>query len=282
MLGVIIWFGPTAQAELNRKPREEILWEENCKNINPDDWSVVNGKFAKTEELVFVSNLPEGGKSGGFARNFRWDARYPYLQVKVKNIEFTTGYKSWYINVDKMRVFYLGGAELPGIFTMNLLDYENSPVNLKAKSGSFKLGFSQYAGIYTYEYIRMLSKPENAVIMRLIDKEKEGEEGYKKINRGDKLAFEVYLKKPAVDVTVTIMNSYCLGQIKLNGEEYIQLVRADDKGKVWKAEVKITEKATPIKRMVGGILVKATILGGDIEETYTTNAWPFDTTPRNK
>jgi hypothetical protein len=277
-LVMIVWGVMVPFAEVQNNPRENLLWEENFRNVSPDEWSVINGKFADTEQLVFVSGLPSGGKAGSFGKIFPWNAKYPYLQVKVDRIESTAGYKSWYVRANNKVLFYLGGAEIPGIFTFNLLQYPGrySPFAPDKEVSNVQLSFQQYAGIYTYGYVRMMAQPENALIVEPVNNGQSEVDGniIREIKRGDKLLFHVLLEKPAVDVTVTIMSTYCLSRITLDGEEYVQLVKTDEEGKQWKAEVRITDKATKVKRPPGAVLFKATVLGGDIRETFTANALP--------
>ncbi|MDD5707766.1 MAG: hypothetical protein PHR35_17740 [Kiritimatiellae bacterium] len=274
--GIVLGFGVRARTEQREPPADIVLWEDDGRRIEPREWRVVNGRFVDTNRLTFVSE-PAGGKSGSLSRQFSWSPALAWLHVAVRQIEYTPGYLGWSVRADNTALLSFGGGDRAGLFTFYLPDYAEKFVGGKGDKSprTFLLSFGQHAGIYRYASIRLTAQPRDAIRMTLLDGEPPGAPGAGAITRGDTLGFEVRLAESAADVTVTLQNTFCLSPVTADGGEYIQLVADDDACKVWRGQVAVSDRATILERQPGGVLVSATILGGAINEAYTTTAWPW-------
>ena len=93
---------------------------------------------------------------------------------------------------------------------------------------------------------------------------------------GDKITFKVHLANKAEDVSLRFFLGYTMPEIKLNGEQSLQLKpETSDDPKVWTGTIdyKSIDKDKDIPP--GGMLIKAVILGSENSTpVWGTNNYP--------
>jgi len=120
--------------------------------------------------------------------------------------------------------------------------------------------------------VRLSSVPENGLAVTYADGAPLGES----VKPGDVLHLELHLAAPAQDVVVEVLTGPSYAPLAINAEPYVQLHATDETARVWVGEVTVGEGTG--KFALGGYpaLFKASIVGGDITETFASASVSFE------
>jgi len=271
-IGIMFLLAPVLSAAVKKNPDSNTLWIEGWESLEFEQQEVGSGwgqKYANFElkdggKVLLTSK--EAGKPIITGRYVDFSREYPYLQIKVAEIERIPNYQGMALSAGGM-LLEIGGGYFPGIYTFEII---NQPELSGRNEGMTYLRFDLYGGKFLIDWIKMVRKPVDAVIVTK-SPEKEGS-----LKKGDKVVLEVSLAEKAADVTVDLLTAYLLKPATLDGQPYIQLKKADGEGKVWKAEITAGEKSDLKKLKAGGLLFRANVLGGKIKQTFTANLWNIE------
>ena len=104
--------------------------------------------------------------------------------------------------------------------------------------------------------IKMVKKPDNYIVTSSPAFAKK-----KSFSPGDEVKFTVYLKEPAEDVTLKVIDINYLYDIAVNGKNVLELKPEDKEQKIWSITLKIDSLKCG-SRKIGRLLTRATVLGG--------------------
>jgi hypothetical protein len=266
----LFFFGVAGEGMVVYNPDENTLWIEDGKDVeqgtgsSDKHWS--EGLEMESTEKGLRVKSPSSEKHGS-GRYLKLSPEYPYLVWEITEVNYGKGYRGLGFYFPS-GVFGFVSHIYPGIFVANPFLSQKD-----LKEGT------KFCRIYLYnteiylKYIKMVKSPENLIdISSPVLKDK----GY--VENGDELTFRIILKKPCEDVTLTFYHSYITSQVSMNGMSTLQLKPEDKEQKVWSNTIKISsigrgnlgEKKSYDP---GSFLIKATVLGGEINVPLWTANW---------
>ncbi|MEN6305211.1 MAG: carbohydrate-binding family 9-like protein [Armatimonadia bacterium] len=278
---------------------EQVLWREDFTNFRTDtkyNWDGKDDKWVFSPEKLFTQAQPGGGLVmasnsaegwAGMTHIFPTDKDHRYFQVKISKIE-GEGYKWASISYGSSsgKPGYRGGVQSlkPGIYTVDTHyvhesfrdgSAKTSFVNVSsAGSGKNADGPIRMGPKFTYDWLQQVRRPVDGLIVTMVD----GSPLPETLRAGDELLSRVYLEKPAVDVTVEALVGSNYNPVLVNGEPYVQLLKAGAKdGREWAATVKLGAKTTKFDARKGyPLMLRAVVNGGAIKDTMQTVAVGFE------
>ncbi len=245
-------------------PDKNTAWVETFNDQSDlKGWRAGGGLKVVDGALTFT---PEK-KCNSFGRYITINPGCPYLVIDFNKIEpFDKGYRGMTVFISRKnakKMINSAGGWRSGLWVFNLLDY--LPADAYKKTGRGYLITYDYGGILSYKSLKMVARPENALLLS-VDKNKQ------EIEAGDKIRLEVRLKEGGKDVTVSVMKSYILAKVHLGKDDYVQLT-SEDKGKTWTGEMTVPEITNKKDLAAGELIFQANILGGKMRKLYTSNPW---------
>ena len=250
----------SAFAELKENPDENTLWIEDGKAIETGKgsgnyWND-NLKFTPLEGGGF--SMEATGKANSTGRYLPMSLEYPYVVFEIAKVEKRPGYVAFSLPV------IVGGADMSsvgigmvsqpqtGIFAVNIFENGKLP---RAKP-YFRI--NEHNCTLDFKYIKCVKLPESYIEM--LPKEP--------AKIGDKITFKVHLPKPAEDVSLRFFYSYTMPEIRINGEQSLQLKPENpNDAKVWVGTIDYKtidfSKKNDQDIKPGGMLIKAVVLGSE-------------------
>jgi hypothetical protein len=259
----------TGTARLLHNPDANTLWIEDGEAIE------VGGADASLRWNTNLGVAPAAG--GGFVVGSRGDKQdcvqrylltdpaYPYLTWEIAAVVRGEGYQG-FVMAWPESVFDMVSHLQTGIFAVAVRPDKPNPM----------LGIYLYNSKITLKYLKLVKRPEYYIELSSPALKEKG-----RLDLGDALDFRVVMAQPAEDVTLTFFHSYVMPQLRLNGEQKLQLKPADGNRNVWRGSLKVTScEGHNLKRgeqfAPGKFLIKATILGGGLNvPLWTANAHEF-------
>lgn len=265
-----------ANADVVAKPDANTLWREDGasaplgENSAADHWNgsldikSVNGKLelnASDEKKISTG------------RYVQTDAQYPYLSWRIDEFDLVPGYQGFSIFFSgKSPSLHLVKQIKPGTYVLDMGQF------LKTPQETSYLALYLYGGRLTMMGLAMSKAPENRIEIAVSNSAKKNG-----IAIGDEVKFTVCLAEDSEDVTLSFFDSYTLPQLKINGQQSLQLRPEGENYKRWSGTIKLqsienlagdlfgkTTGDIPIFRIVA----RATILGGAFKEPLWT-ALPY-------
>lgn len=227
---------------------EELLWHCDGSNLQVAEKQSPGHWFNKN---IKMSALPDASfKLGSHAaRRCMFDPQYPWLEIQVlgaEKLELEKRYYSWGLHLDKLRLLGNVRDAHPGIYCVKLPQLE----------GDKLLKFYIYNMFVNFKHIKMLKKPSNFI--ELI-----GPEGVDALRKGDKINILVSLEQPCEDLSCQLFTDIGRGlsPFSLNKTNAVELKKADDGGRLWRAEL-LLDRFEPAKEYA--VAVKVSVLGGQL------------------
>lgn len=260
-------------AELKENPDENTLWIEDGKEIKTgagsgNHWNDAV-KFTPLADGGF--SMEASGKASATGRYLPMSLEYPYIVFEISRVEKRSGYVAFNLPVihggTGMSSVGIGMVSQPqtGIFTVNV--FENGKLPLAKPY--FRI--NEHNCTLDFKYLKCVKMPENYIEMMPKQPSK----------IGDKITFKVHLAKPAEDVSLRFFYGYTMPEIRINGEQSLQLKPENpDDPKVWTATVDYKSidfsKKTDKDIVPGGMLIKAVVLGSENNTpVWGTNNYPI-------
>jgi hypothetical protein len=274
-----------ANAKMIANPDANTLWAEDGKDVevgtgsSADHWSGELGVASSPEGFVLSGTDAKKFSTG---RYVAVDSAYPWLSFEVgktQNVGQIDGYHGFTLSLVGPPHFLVNPVPaIPtGIYNFNIL--RDQP----AVTGIRFLRMDLYNTQLTFPSFKMVKVPDNYIeVSGPVFAEK------KRADQGDEITFTVNLKESAEDVSLTFFDSYTMPQLKLNGENKLQLKPTGDDQKVWAATVKLDSIAGAALKAgepfePNRMLIKATVLGGAVKvPIWTGNPYPLHIKPAAK
>ena len=181
---------------------------------------------------------------------------YPWLVWDMKEVyTFHAGrYQRWSLSIQGLNggIGSVTNVE-KGLAAVNCFD-NAKPLKPGTKEGILRAYFFDVEIGFTA--IKMVKKPDNYIVASSPAFEKK-----KSFSPGDEVKFTVYLKEPAEDVTLKVIDINYLYDVAVNGKNVLELTPEDKEQKIWSITVKI-ESLKCGSRKIGSLLTRATVLGG--------------------
>ncbi|MBI4023773.1 MAG: hypothetical protein HY360_02265 [Verrucomicrobia bacterium] len=266
-------------AEFLQDPDANTLWIEDGKDIHTSTSDSSKAWLSNLE----VSAAPGGGfvlsaegdKHDRFVRYCPADVEYPYLTWEITEVEMFPGYRDFVLFYGEIgektspAVFQMVSRPQSGIFAVRLPNLQQAKMSLYLALNNARL---------TFKHLKTVKQPAC-----FIEMQSPSFQGKAALNAGDDLTFRVILEKPAEDVALTFFHGYTMPQLKLNGEQQVQLAPEKGNKKIWRAGIKINTceganfQKSDEQFQPGSFLVKACVLGGASDQPlWTANAYVFN------
>lgn len=265
-------------ADIIPNPDANTLWREDGtsaptgKTPSLDSW---NGDLdIKAVDGNLQINSPDTTKVNS-GRYVQISSEFPYMVFKIHDYKPFPGYNGIAILLAGVApTFGLVSQIQPGTYVFNLGSF------FPPKPTTVYLSLYLYGGQLTMSDLSMVKVPNNRIdITSPAIKAK----GF--IEIGDELTFTVTLKEAAEDVTLNYFDSYTMPQLKINGEQTLQLKPTDASQKTWAATIKLKSIENLRSEDKGQLpadhlMVKALVLGGALKEPlWTTIPYPTHLQP---
>ena len=278
-LATLCLSGSIARADIIVNPDANTLWIEDGKNIAAGDGP--SSKHWQKAEGIDITSAADGGftiashgdQGTATGRYIAVDPAYPYLVWEISGVTPGEGYRGF--------VFRRGEKGAPAINMVTNIETGIFvlPDPVETAGGPYYRLDLRNAGV-TFKYIKRVKQPDYMIRLSSPAFEK----GY--VAPGDEVTFDVEMKEPAEDVTLSFFDSYTMPQLKINGAQKLQLKPKDKNDlKLWTATIPISEISGDRLKSgqqfgPGRILIKATILGGGIKvPLWTINPVEFRLKP---
>ena len=262
----------SALAELKQNTDENTLWIEDGKEIKTGAGS---GDY--WNDAIKFTPLPDGGfsmeasgKVNSTGRYLPMSQDYPYVVFEITQVEKRPGYTAFGLpqllgsNNATVGIGIVSQLQT-GIFAVNT--FENG--KLGSKTPFFRINL--FNCTLNFKYLKCVKVPE--AYIEMLPKEP--------LKIGDKITFKVHLEKPAEDVSLRFFFGYTMPEIRINGEQSLQLKPENpDDNKTWIGTIDYKSIDFSIKKdnqdiPPGGMLVKAVILGSERNTpVWGTNNYP--------
>ena len=244
-------------AEIKKNPDANTLW--SMESASKKGW------YQNTLSRGIRPN-PNGGffigddnpvNNGHVARHkVPLSKEYPWLVWDMKEVyTFNAGrYQRWSLSIQGMNggIGSVTNVE-KGLAAVNC--FENAkPLKPGVKEGILRAYFFDVEIGFTA--IKMVKKPDNYIVTSSPAFAKK-----KYFSPGDEVKFTVYLKEPAEDVTLKVIDINYLYDIAVNGQNVLELKPEDKEQKIWSISLKIKSFKCG-SRKIGSLLTRATVLGG--------------------
>jgi len=258
-----------SSADIVANPDSNTLWREDGLNASmgadssADHWKS-GGLEVKAADGKMQFNAPDAVKVNT-GRYVQAGATYPYLVFQIHDFKPLPGYHGFTIFLSNQSSSLSLVSQInPGIYTLDLGSF------LPASPATSFLSLYLYDGQLTLSDLSMVKSPDNFIS---IISPKMKEKGFLEI--GDEVTFTVTMKDAAEDVSLNFFDSYTLPQLKINGEQTLQLKPKDATQKVWSATIKLQtiEGLTSAKNgqlPPFHLMAKAIVLGGTLKEPLWT------------
>ena len=121
---------------------------------------------------------------------------------------------------------------------------------------------------YAFSDVRLVQQPTDGLLVTMAD----GSPVPRVLKIGDRLLFQLFLKEPATDAVVELQRDSSYEPVRINGEPYVQLLKAgrDKDGRHWSAVVTLGAGTDTFHVEGYPVLFRAAITGGALAETMST------------
>ena len=261
-----------ASAELKQNPDENTLWIEDGKEIKTGPGS---GDY--WNDAIKFTPLPDGGfsmeafgKADATGRYLPMSLNYPYVVFEISQVEKRPGYVGFGLphligrNCSAVGIS-IASQPQTGIFAVNA--FENG--KLADAISYFRININNCK--LNFKYLKCVKVPE--AYIEMLPKET--------LKIGDKVTFKVHLAKPAEDVSLRFFFGYTMPEIRINGEQSLQLKPENpDDPKIWTGTIDYKSIDFYLKKAQdvppGGMLIKGIILGSENNAPiWGTNNYPI-------
>jgi Carbohydrate family 9 binding domain-like len=213
----------------------------------------------------------------GMSHLFPYDPACRFFQVKLSGIE-GEGYRFASVSFGDSsgKPGYRGAVNTnrPGIYTVDTYAIHPSYADGSARGCFVVVGAAgsakERAGPeFTFDWLRLVRRPTDGLVVTMADGSPLPEE----LKQGDELLLYLDLAERATDATVEVMTGSAYSPLAVNGEPYVQLVKAGQgDGREWAAKVKLGADTGTFDQKANGYptVFRARISGGAIGETYAS------------
>ena len=126
---------------------------------------------------------------------------------------------------------------------------------------------------HTIGWVRLAKEPVNGLAVTMADGSPLGDA----VRKGDRLRFRVVLERRAHDVSVEVLVDRSYQPLRINGQPYVQLRKAEGKaGRVWAAQVTVGEGTGTFDATRKPVLFQAIVADGRIWRTYASAFVSFE------
>jgi hypothetical protein len=231
--------------------------------FNPQDYSAA----PKAGGIVCTSTAAAGYSA--MSRILPYDPAYRFFQVKISAIE-GDGYRFGTVGFGESsgRLKCRGGVltSKPGIYTVDT-HYVHDDFHTGKQRNCFVTLYTNKGVRYTYDWLRLGRVPRDGLAVTLAD----GAPLPPTLQQGNEVLLRLCLEKPAVDATVEVFRDFTYTPVRINGEPYVQLLKAGKKdGRLWSAVVKLGPGTDKCKAAGYPVLFRAVVTGGAVRETSAT------------
>ncbi len=121
---------------------------------------------------------------------------------------------------------------------------------------------------YAFTDLRLTQQPTDGLLVTMAD----GTPLPRVLKLGDRLLFQLFLNEPAIDAVVELQRDATYQPVRINGEPYVQLLKAgrDKDGRYWSAVVTLGAGTDTFHVEGYPVLFRAVITGGALCETMST------------
>ena len=257
LMFVAVAFAALLCAEIKKNPDANTLWSMETPSKK--------GWYQNTLSRGIRPN-PNGGffigddnpvNNGHVARHkVPVSKDYPWLVWDMTEVyTFNAGrYQRWSLSIQGLNggIGSVTNVE-KGLAAVNCFENAKS-LKPGAKEGILRAYFFDVEIGFTA--IKMVKKPDNYIVTSSPAFAKK-----KCFSPGDEVKFTVYLKEPAEDVTLKVIDINYLYDIAVNGKNVLELKPEDKEQKIWSITLKIDSLKCG-SRKIGSLLTRATVLGG--------------------
>ncbi len=258
-----------SRADIVANPDSNTLWREDGSSAptgadsSADHWRN-DGLDVKAAEGNLQFNAPDAVKVST-GRYVQAGATYPYMVFQIHDFKPLPGYHGFTIFLSNQSPSLSLVSQInPGIYTLDLRSF------LPASPATSFMSLYLYNGQLTLSELSMVKLPDNFISTT---SPKMKEKGF--LGIGDDVTFTVTMKDAAEDVSLNFFDSYGMPQLKINGEQTLQLKPKDATQKVWSATIKLqtieglrsTEKG---QLPAFHLMTKAVILGSTLKQPLWT------------
>jgi hypothetical protein len=240
---------------------------------DPDAWVLDESVFATrydsaSKQLHCTTTSPVGYAS--MSRFVPYSHEHRYFQVSVPVIK-GEGYPWLNIGLGDPAGKAKANAAVhtikPGRYTVDTHSLHEVFRSAEMKQSLLHVYLSK--GIeYGISAMSLCDQPADGLAITMAD----GSPVPRTLKAGDELLFRLFLNSPATDAVVEILRDSSYEPVRINGEPYVQLLRAgrDKDGRYWAAVVKLGPATDKFKVTGYPVLFRAAISGGTIKETMCT------------
>ena len=272
ILGGIL--SPAAYSEFRNIPNKNTLWIEDGKKIKTGDKPSNLHWWAANSVRPADPGFAWAGSTG---RYLPVDPEFPYLVWEITDVKRIwtnanggSGFTIYPSITGNHVEFAITSFIQKGI-------YVYKPFFTTPKSPGVFFRFDLWGAELHMKYIAMGKSPKyNIEVTSPVLTSK------KTLNLGDDVTFKVTMPEPTEDVTLTFFDSYTMPQLKINGNQRLQLKPDKKDFRIWQATIKLEScegAARSVRFAPGLFIIKATVLGGGIHVPIWTcnhNELQFD------
>lgn len=264
-----------SRAEFVEMPDPNTLWIENGVEIKAGPGSsnqqwMSNFEVRPAKEGGFVLNSA-GDQSDRMIRNVPYEPDFPYLVWEITEFIRGRGYQGFSVFLQES-----GQEHRLLMQTISIVQKGLFAVRTDAAPTKPMLSLYLYNTELTLKYLKMVKTPDYSIELASPSFPSKS-----RLDLGDTLTCRVIMAQPAEDVSLTFYHGYTMPQLRLNGEQQLQLEPEPGNPKIWRGSIRIgsceghaLKDGQPFGP--GDFLVKATILGGGINiPLWTANSCEF-------
>ncbi len=274
LLGALLPMATLAEVIKNSDPN--TLWIEDGVGITLGGDSPWTGnlELQPLDEGGFEVISSHDGQDRLYAHLPRPSGASAYLSWEIIHVEKGEGYHAFVLNFPEMLLQMVTEPQT-GIFSVpvDAMDAE-APQLFSIYLYNTKIGF---------KYLKLEEKPKDFIRIS-----SPSIEAKKQVELHEELTFEVTLEEPAEAVTLSFLHSYMMPQLRINGEQQLELKPVERNPRLWRGSIKVNsveghhldEQKRGSQFAPGTFLVKATILGGSLHvPIWTTNTQEYRFNP---
>jgi hypothetical protein len=260
-------------------PGPAVLWSDDFSRFvhadkygvgRDDAWVYSPRDYSATPKAggIVCTSTAAAGYSA-MSRILPYDPAYRFFQVKISAIE-GDGYRFGTVGFGESsgRLKCRGSVltSKPGIYTVDT-HYVHDDFRTGKQRDCFVTFYTNKGVRYTYDWLRLGRLPQDGLAVTLAD----GAPLPPALRQGDRMLLRLCLEKPAVDATVEVFRDFTYTPVRINGEPYVQLLKAGTTdGRRWSAVVKLGPGTDKSKAAGYPLLFRAVVTGGAIRETMAT------------
>jgi len=290
-----------APAALTFPPDEgaNALWEDDFTDFRTAEkynWDGKDDKWVLQPDRFSAEAKPGGGvicaskalQGSNMTHIFPYSGGYRYFQANLSGIE-GEGYRFANVGFSSSsgKPGYRGAVNTsrPGVYTVDT-HYVHESYRDGSASSCFINVFTAGAAEaedkairpgprFSFDWLRLVKRPVDGLAVSMGD----GSPLPLSLKQGDDVLFQLLLKEPATDATVSVMTGSSYAPLSINGAPEVQLVKVGERdGREWAARVKLGDGTGRFDQAKAGypVVFRARVVGGAIAETYFGASLSFE------